>query len=1040
MPKVLGHVDGLEGRFLSGWAYCEEEPDTCLIRVFNNLGSELGRGRASHHRADLSSIAHGRSDFAFRIALEIPTETERLHIWANDQELHGSPIEMGPGRFDGAVHVHNGLVEGWVTERRVTTMPLHIQITDQYDRIVADGFSRTDAANAGMTLVRAPINLELDAACFGIGELSLKVSANGVVFARTTCNARLLGYLDSLTPRQCRGWLFSPDATLLHHKIEVFIDGRLAGSGLCDIPREDLKEPYPQSWKCGFDISIKDVDDFDEAHSEVRFRLAGSPTELFGGPFVTGHRSNFIEAARRVATLVFSDSNLGVFERSVLQSAMMDFITSRRSGADSLRSPRVGQPAANGPDRRLSIIIPIYKGVALTRACIKSVVATCDEKRDNIILINDCSPDPEMASMLDEFSGRPNIHLIHNATNLGFIMSVNRALDLCDRGDVLLLNSDTRLFPGGVAELHAIAKSDGTIGTVTALSNNATIFSYPHPRLIHATLDDISWQDLARGALEAGAGKCVDVPTGHGFCMLIKREVMDRIGHLDERFGRGYGEENDFCMRAADLGYRNVAAVGVLVEHRESISFGEDKKALLRVNMPKLNSLYPEYTATIMAFERQDGLRAARWPLDIVRLKQVSRSGTRFVLVVQNGLEGGTNRAIRDIEEAVGYEKSEKMSLTGRQDGMMELTLEYPSIHAVFAESEVTDLFSMLSAAQIDLVLIHQLLGFSETFIQGFPRWAEGRHVLYYVHDFCPICPRVTLIDAVGRFCGAATAETCKRCIELGGAHEYSRLNAVTAVRHRILFENVLNTAASIVTPSDDTAKWLNRIYPGVPITPVAHPQVGMTFPKQVRNGKATNIVLLGALGHHKGSAKLLEIARLAQIVRPDLRFHVIGYTNIDDELRKVGNVSISGGYKRGDLASLIDNADARTALFLHGWPETFSYTLTEAVSMGLIPLVPDIGAPAERVRKSGFGIIFPFPIDAENVFKAIDASSHNPAHGRSMRPDSFDAGDAAIRATAALLRPEPAAKKPVIHDIRPAIHDLKQVQPIHARAQLASK
>jgi hypothetical protein len=58
--------------------------------------------------------------------------------------------------------------------------------------------------------------------------------------------------------------------------------------------------------------------------------------------------------------------------------------------------------------------------------------------------------------------------------------------------------------------------------------------------------------------------------------------------------------------------------------------------------------------------------------------------------------------------------------------------------------------------------------------------------------------------------------------------------------------------------------------------------------------------------------------------------------------------------------------------LFLHGWPETFSYTLSEAVAHGLIPLVPDIGAPAARVRAADFGVVFPFPIDPAGVLDLI--------------------------------------------------------------------
>ena len=171
--------------------------------------------------------------------------------------------------------------------------------------------------------------------------------------------------------------------------------------------------------------------------------------------------------------------------------------------------------------------------------------------------------------------------------------TVNRGLAVADGTDVLLLNSDAVLHAGGLEELKRVAAAHPEIGTITALSNNATIFSYPDSSLRREALDDIEWTELAAMALERNAGQVADVPTGHGFCMFIKGEVLHRLGQLDEAFGRGYGEENDFCARAAALGYRNVAAGGVLVEHKESISFGNERAGLMAQNMPAAAGALP---------------------------------------------------------------------------------------------------------------------------------------------------------------------------------------------------------------------------------------------------------------------------------------------------------------------------------------------------------------------------------------------------------------------------------------------------------------
>ena len=316
------------------------------------------------------------------------------------------------------------------------------------------------------------------------------------------------------------------------------------------------------------------------------------------------------------------------------------------------------------------------------RGCIESVLAQDEDVL--LLLINDSSPEPGMAEMLAGYAPRPGIVLLTNAENLGFVRTVNRGFGFAAGADILLLNADTILYPGALREMRRIAYAGAEIGTVTALSNNATVFSYPHAQLRRTQLPDIGWDELAQAALQTGAGTYADTPTGHGFCLFIKSEVLARVGLFDESFGRGYGEENDFCLRAAGLGYRNVAAGGVLVEHKESISFTSEKPALIAQNLPRLNALYPEYTPVVMAFEQQDGLRGLRWGLDRLRLERAARQ-TRFVLLVGNHLDGGTAKAMDDIEQRIGYGGATKLQLRGIGEGMMELSCDAVAARALHA-------------------------------------------------------------------------------------------------------------------------------------------------------------------------------------------------------------------------------------------------------------------------------------------------------------------------------------------------------------------
>jgi GT2 family glycosyltransferase len=414
-------------------------------------------------------------------------------------------------------------------------------------------------------------------------------------------------------------------------------------------------------------------------------------------------------------------TDLAPAERAVLQRALADYLERRRQ-SDARPRLRVHPPAARAmreSERRLVIVIAVYRDVDATRACLESVLATRDPRRDAVVLVDDCSPDDGMGILLERFAREPDVFLLRNAENQGFIRSANRGMALCRRGDILLLNSDTRVFPGVFDEMCHVARSAPDIGTVTALSNNATIFSYPHPKLPNAALADMEWEEVAAVAREASSGRAIEVPTGHGFCLLIRREVLQAAGGLSEQFGRGYGEENDFCQRAADLGYRNVAALGAFVEHREGVSFGAEKRALVEANLARLGRIYPEYAASITRFERGEELRQARWPIDAARLRRAGASGTSFALVVTNWLGGGTRKALADIEEAIGSDVAQRLTLRSRAGGMIELEAEQPVLRAVFAADEADDLFALLSAAPVKYVLVHQVLGYSPGFLSG---------------------------------------------------------------------------------------------------------------------------------------------------------------------------------------------------------------------------------------------------------------------------------------------------------------------------------
>ena len=976
---VTGLVEPLTGAVLTGWALDTERDTPCEITVLDETGAVAARGRADQHRSDLAAYGFGRSDFAFRLAIPNLGQGGALRILADAAELIGSPLETGPGVWDGVVSVHDGWAEGWVHERRLSFDPPVVTLFDQDDIELGQG--ETIGSDAGTPFRPARFRIRLHPAAWRRPELALRATVPGpgpgagpIVFATTQTCLTLTFCLDHIDATGCAGWAFCPEAPSTPLAIEVRRDGALVGEVTADQPRGDLRDAYPATWRSGFEVVLPPPSPPQQRPCTLSFRLGGCEAELFGGPFLVGQRGDFIAPAQRMASLAHRIA-LDPVERGVLTQALAGYIAQCRADIAADQCYRTTAPVWPSP-RRFSVVIPVYRGVEITRACIDSVIAHRTADTDAVVLVDDASPDLEMADLLESYAGLPHVFVLTNDQNRGFVGSANRAFAFCREGDVILLNSDTRVFAGVLEELWSAAQSAAEIGTATALSNNATIFSYPVTDQGCETLDDIGWDETASVALQHNRGRVFDVPTGHGFCMLIRRAVLDLLDGFDESFGRGYGEENDLCRRAADLGFRNVAAAGAFVEHRESVSFGSDKSALLHANLQLLERRYPEYAAEVRASLRRDDLRGARWAIDAARLDQASTAGSRFTLVLRNWLEGGTRQAIVDIEARIGYEGSPPLDLCIDIDGVMRLTCGVPRLVAVFGPGEHAALFAMLDPLAIDSVMIHQLLGFSAAFVDALRTWCNGRATQFYLHDFYTVCPRVTMIDAIGEFCDVAPVEICTRCVALGGAHDASRMTELTPAEHRALFDRLLRGADRVVAPSASAAGYFSRAFPDIRVAIEPHPEPPASYQVPIRNGSADAVALLGALGPHKGSAKLLEIARRAWMVAPALRFHVIGYTDIDAELRAIGNVSVTGPYRPFELADLVAASGARVALFLHRWPETFSYTLSEAVQLGLVPLVPDIGAPAERVRAAGFGHVFKFPIDPTDVVALLAALS----------------------------------------------------------------
>ena len=246
-------------------------------------------------------------------------------------------------------------------------------------------------------------------------------------------------------------------------------------------------------------------------------------------------------------------------------------------------------------DKRIDIIIPIYNAYDDLTLCLESIYANTDLNRNRLILINDNSPDERIRELLDSQT-RENVIVIHNAENKGFSNNINIGMAQSEENDVILLNSDTVVTAGWVEKMESCAYLDRSTGTVTPLSNNASLCSVPEPFEENKLPEGVSVEAAGEIIERCSLKKYPRISVANGFCMYVKREVIDRIGNFDaETFGRGYGEENDFCNRAEQAGYRHVMCDDTYIYHSGTKSFvSKEKAAYIKSHDMILRDRYPE--------------------------------------------------------------------------------------------------------------------------------------------------------------------------------------------------------------------------------------------------------------------------------------------------------------------------------------------------------------------------------------------------------------------------------------------------------------
>jgi glycosyltransferase involved in cell wall biosynthesis len=269
----------------------------------------------------------------------------------------------------------------------------------------------------------------------------------------------------------------------------------------------------------------------------------------------------------------------------------------------------------------------------------------------------------------------------------------------------------------------------------------------------------------------------------------------------------------------------------------------------------------------------------------------------------------------------------------------------------------------LLKSLGITHVHVHSLAGFNARFLSQLPEIIRHAGLQYDVtlHDYMTICPRIHLTDEVGRYCGEPSRKTCASCIRSHG----TPFGKVDIVQWREQGHALLQGARKVFVPNNDVTERMRKYYPDVMYSLRPHFEADLEEVQPVRvfrkPGVPVRVGIIGAIGPHKGSYILQRCAIDALERQLPLEFVVLGYTNIES-LSEQPNVTVTGKYEESEIHDLISEQHLHLAFFPATWPETYSYTLSLALSAGLKPVAFDIGAIADRMRRLGYeDLLIPF-------------------------------------------------------------------------------
>ena len=252
------------------------------------------------------------------------------------------------------------------------------------------------------------------------------------------------------------------------------------------------------------------------------------------------------------------------------------------------RAQQIIQSIHEVPEPKVSVVLVTYNNLEFTKLCLLSLEQYSNYSQLEVIIVDNASSDDTQAFLQKWVNDAPDRQLILNLKNKGFAAANNQGLALATGEYLVLLNNDTVVTPGWVRTFLNHLRCDAGIGIIGPVTNN----------IGNEALIKIQYNSMEEMRVEAARytrshlGKIWPIHTLAFFCVMFPRRVYEKVGPLDEAFGLGYFEDDDYCRRIQKLGLRVICAEDVFVHHHLSATFSKLGEAERRTLFERNKALY----------------------------------------------------------------------------------------------------------------------------------------------------------------------------------------------------------------------------------------------------------------------------------------------------------------------------------------------------------------------------------------------------------------------------------------------------------------